>query len=172
MKKIIIIIILSLLCLLTACKSDKNQVITEEMYFRVMTNILYYPEQYEGKTLELDCFTYELEDVDGNKYLCGVRKCSSGVGCKCGRDTIIGFILKSEQELPSPKNQNIETNDKMWIHIKGSLNSMRAKEIRIYAWNGDKVDYNKIETVNFYVFEVESFSVVEDYSKLAYYVTQ
>ena len=78
---------------LTACEGDEGYVLTEQTFFLVMTNMQYYPEQYVKKNVELDCFTYELNDVDGKRYICGVRKCSSGFGCTCGKDKIIGFLL-------------------------------------------------------------------------------
>ena len=73
--------------------------ITESTFFLVMTNIQYYPEEYLNKDISLDCFTYNVEAVNGQKYLCGVRKCTAGFGCKCGKDTVIGFILNYDKEI-------------------------------------------------------------------------
>ena len=109
MKKFITV--LSILGL-SACTTD-NSVLTEQTFFLVMTNIQTYPEEYIDKDLTFDCFTYELKATDGTSYMCGVRQCSSGFGCKCGKDTIIGFILNSEKQLPEPKNQYDNTNDKL-----------------------------------------------------------
>ena len=107
MKKAISLLLALALCLsFFGCGGKtKDYVLNEDTFFLVMTNMQYYPEQYLGSTLEFDCFTYELVDVDGNSYICGVRKSSSEYGCTCGRDTIIGFLLESAEPLPEPRNQ-------------------------------------------------------------------
>ena len=160
MKKFITV--LSILGL-SACTTD-NSVLTEQTFFLVMTNIQTYPEEYIDKDLTFDCFTYELKATDGTSYMCGVRQCSSGFGCKCGKDTIIGFILNSEKQLPEPKNQYDNTNDKAWIHVTGKLESSDKKTISIPATDGTSED------VQFLSFNVSEFNVIEDYSSLHHYV--
>ena len=160
MKKFLTV--LSLLSL-SACNPDYS-VLTEQTFFLVMTNIQAFPEQYADQTLTFDCFTYELKTTDNTKYICGVRQCSAGFGCKCGKDTIIGFILNSEKELPEPKNQYDNTNDKAWIHVTGKLESSEKKTISIPAADGSSED------VEFLSFNVSEFNVIEDYSSLHHYV--
>ena len=150
--------------LLTSC--GWNGEIREKDFFLVMTQIQYYPEDYLNKTISFDCFTYELTTVSGEKYLCGVRKCSSGFGCRCGKDTIIGFIMDQNIGLPEPKNQYEDTNEKAWIHVVGELESIDKTEFTIYGAD------NSEETVAFLSFKVDSFYEIEDYSNLHYYVTK
>ena len=148
--------------LLLGC--SKNYDMNEKTFFLVMTNIQYYPEEYIGKDISFDSFTYELTSVQGDSYLCVVRKCSSGFGCKCGKDTIIGFVVDNNLDLPEPKNQYDDTNDKAWIHIVGQIKSTDKKVFEIY--NADNVP----EEVSFLSLEIKDFSVIEDYSNLHYYV--
>ena len=90
--KALSLVLAALTLFIPACgKKDYN--LTEKNFFLVLTNMWYYPSQYLGCTIECDVFTYEITDVNGEKYLCGVRKCSAGYGCTCGKDTVIGFIL-------------------------------------------------------------------------------
>ena len=163
---------LFLLVSFSACGDQDEYVLTEKTFFAVMTNIQFFPEKYVGKNLEFDCFTYSLTDVDGNEYLCGVRKCSAGYGCKCGKDTVIGFILDYDGDIPQPKNQSEDTNDKSWIHLKGSVKSKDFTEIKIYAYNGDEIDVNSVETIKFLTYKVDALDIIEDYSGLNYYVTK
>ena len=174
MKKFFFFSLLALLLLfLPACAAKDLYVLNESSFFLVMTNMQYYPEQYIGSTIEYDCFTYELTDIHGNSYICGVRKCSSGYGCTCGNDTIIGFILESEEPLPAPKNQSEDNNDKTWIHVRGMLKSAQKQEITIYAYTPDgNIDYDTTEILSFLTFQTESVSLIEDYSNLHYYVTK
>ena len=162
MKKFLSLLLLPLL--LTSCGDSTNCNITEKRFFLVMTNIQYYPENYVKKILTFDCFTYELTSTTGEKYLCGVRKCSSGFGCKCGKDTIIGFIMDDNIGLPEPINQYENSNEKAWIHVTGQLKSTEKTEITIYG-----VD-NTEEKVQFLSFRVDEFSPIEDYSGLRFYV--
>ena len=173
-KAVAIVLALSALlcCVLGACSNNKEYVLTEKTFFLVMTNMQYYPEQYVGKSVEYDCFTYDLTDVGGKTYRCGVRQCSAGFGCKCGKDTIIGFILDYDGVIPEPKNQSEDTSDKTWIHLEGTLPSAKKDEIKIYAYNGDEIDYDTVETVVFYHFAVSSLTPIEDASGLAYYVSK
>lgn len=176
MRKKIKLVCVSFLCSLLSVFAScgvKDYVLTEKTFFLVMTNMLYYPEQYLGSTIEYDCFTYELTDVNGEKTLCGVRKCSAGYGCTCGNDTIIGFILSCDGELPAPRNQSEDSNDKAWIHLRGNLASSEKTTITIYAYFEDgTIDYDSTEEISFLVFQVESFYEIEDYSSLNYYVTK
>ena len=159
--------IIPLLCipfLLTSCGEANSYVLNESTFFLVMTNIQYYPEEYVNKDITFDCFTYELTSISGENYLCAVRKCSSGFGCKCGKDTIIGFIVSQNLGLPAPKNQYENTNDKAWIHITGQIESIEKTEFSIYGAD------NSTEQVAFLSFRIDEFSLIDDYSNLHYYV--
>ena len=164
-KLAIILLLIVLCCSLTACFDG---VIVENQFFHVMTAIQYYPSDYMDMTLEFDCFTYELVDVKENSYICGVRKCSSGYGCVCGNDTIIGFVLEYDGVLPEPKNQSEDTNDKTWVHLSGKLKSTDKIEIEIYSYTDGKIDLSKTEKIQFLVFVVDSCEIIEDYSNLNY----
>ena len=156
-----------------SCAKEKEYKLNESTFFLVMTNMQYYPEQYLNKNIEFDCFTYDLTDVDGNVYRCGVRKCSSGYGCKCGKDTVIGFLLRYDGSLPEPKNQSEDTNDKSWIHLSGTLTSTEKTKITVYAYNADgSINKNSTEIIEFLTFDVSEVSVISDYSGLNYYVTK
>ncbi len=159
--------------LLVSCSLDKNITITETTFFLVMTNIQYYPEEYVDKNLTLDCFTYSLEDVNGERYLCGVRRCTAGFGCKCGKDTVIGFILNYESgEIPEPKNQYENNADKTWIHISGQLDSTVKEEIEIYSYDQQGEVTSNTEKVQFLSFNISSLEEISDYSNLAYFVSK
>ena len=149
--------------LLSGC-GDNKYVMNENTFFLVMTNIQFYPEEYVDKELTFDCFTYQLTSITGEEYLCVVRKCSSGFGCKCGEDTIIGFIVNKDLGLPEPKNQYDDTNDKSWVHIVGELKTTEKTQFEIYNKNQEP------EPVQFLTIQVNDFSIIEDYSNLHYYV--
>ncbi len=175
MKKFVAILLLILLlscACIGGCSQNNSYVLTEKTFFLVMTNMQYYPEQYIGKDIEYDCFTYALIDVaDGTEYMCGVRQCSAGFGCKCGKDTVIGYILSYDGEIPAPRNQGDNSNDKTWVHLKGTIPSAEKTEIKIYAADATgAIDTSTIETVVFLRFTVSELTVIEDYSKLAHYV--
>ena len=172
MKKRVLAAFIACIATLCACSGDNEYVLNEQTFFLVMTNIQYYPDQYLDKSIEYDCFTYELTDVNGQKYVCGVRKCSSGYGCRCGKDTVIGFLLEYDGEVPQPKNQSADTNDKAWIHLKGKIKGTEKTSVKVYAYVDEEIDYNTVETIEFLSFKVESLSVIEDYSGLNYYVTK
>ena len=165
----IVLLLIVMCCSLSACFDG---VIEEKQFFRVMTSIQYYPSNYTDLTLELDCFTYKLVDVQGKEYICGVRKCSSGYGCICGNDTIIGFVLEYDGELPEPKNQSEDTNDKTWVHLVGKLKNADMMNIEIYSYKDGVIDTNNTEQIQFLVLVVESCELIEDYSNLNYYVTK
>ena len=156
------LILLSIPFLLSGC--SKNYDMNESTFFLVMTNIQYYPEEYIGKDISFDSFTYKLTSTQGDDYLCVVRKCSSGFGCKCGKDTIIGFIVDNDLGLPEPKNQYDDTNEKAWVHIVGQIKSTEKTEFEIYNAN------NEPEPVQFLNLEIRDFSIIDDYSNLHYYV--
>ena len=162
MKKILPL--LAVPFLLMGCSNQNSYVLTETSFFLVMTNIQYYPEEYLSKDITFDCFTYELTSTSGETYMCGVRKCSSGFGCKCGKDTIIGFIMDKDIGLPSPKNQYEDTNEKSWIHVTGQIESVNKTVFKIYTAD------NTEEEVQFLSFRVDDFSLVEQYDSLHYYV--
>ena len=172
MKKAISLLLALVLCLsFFGCSKAKDYVLTEDTFFLVMTNMQYYPEQYLESTLEFDCFTYELTDVDGKNYICGVRKSSSEHGCTCGRDTIIGFLLDSAEPLPAPRNQSEDNGDKTWVHLTGRLKSAEKKEITIHSYLPDgSVDPERNEVISFLSFEVDACDLIEDASGLQYYV--
>ena len=175
MKKAFLIILsicVFALCLVSCGGSDRYD-LTEETFFYGMTTMQMYPEEYVGKAISFDCFTYRLTDVEGSSYLCGVRKCSSGYGCNCGKDTIIGFILDYDGVIPEPKNQSEDTSDKAWIHVEGTIASAEKEEIRIPSYDASGVaDPNAPETVVFYHFTVAFLTEIADGSGLAYYVSK
>ena len=148
--------------LLLGCSNNYDM--NESTFFLVMTNIQYYPEEYIGKEISFDSFTYKLTSIQGEEYLCVVRKCSSDFGCKCGKDTIIGFLVSKDLGLPEPKNQYEDTNEKSWVHVVGHLNSSERTVFEIY--NADNVP----EEVKFLTLEIKDFSIINDYSNLHYYV--
>lgn len=159
-----------ILCL-TACSNTDSYHLTESTFFRVMSNMLYYPTQYLGKDISLDCFVYEIEDAEtGEKYVCGVRKCSSGYGCTCGNDTIIGFILEYDGKIPAARNQSEDTSDKAWIHIEGQLVDAEKKYVSVHSYaNGKPTE--TLEKIYFYCFAVNTLTEI-DGSNLQYYVTK
>ena len=168
----IIALLTAFLIFISGCGKKNEYILDEKTFFLVMTNMQYYPEQYEDAKIEFDCFTYDITDVEGITYRCIVRKCSSGYGCNCGKDTVIGFLAENA-DLPEPKNQSENTNDKMWIHVDGKLAGIAKKKIRIYSYTADgEINKNVIETIEFLSFNVENYSVIEDYSKLNFYVTK
>ena len=151
--------------ILGGCFNQNGYVLNEKSFFLVMTNIQYYPEEYIGKSLTFDCYTYELESVSGDKYLCCVRKCSSGFGCKCGKDTIIGFVVDQNIGLPAPIKQYENNNEKAWVHIIGQIENTNKTQFEIYGAD------NSIEQVQFLSLTIDEFSLIEDYSNLHYYVS-
>lgn len=169
MKKRLLLLIPSVF-LLTGCQNDCN--IVESTFFLVMTNIQYFPEEYLNKNITLDCFTYNVKDVNNQEYLCGVRKCTAGFGCKCGKDTVIGFILNYDGEIPEPKNQYEDTNEKAWIHISGQLASKEKTAIEINSYDASGNITEQTEIVEFLTFNVSSLETITDYSKLAYFVSK
>lgn len=171
-KAFLVLIILILLLSFASCKGNDRVDLTEETFFFGMTTMQLHPESYVGKEITFDCFTYRLTDVNGVDYLCGVRKCSAGYGCNCGKDTVIGFILMYDGVIPEPRNQSEDTADKTWIHVEGTIENAEKTEIEIYAYNGDVLDRSRVEKVVFYHFAVTSLTEIEDYSGLAYYVTK
>ena len=173
MKKLVVVLLLLCLCLSLFACSGKNRVeLTEDTFFYGMLTIQMYPGEYVGKKISFDCYTYRLTDTDGNEYLCGVRKCSAGYGCKCGKDTVIGFILEYDGEIPEPINQSEDTPDKTWIHVEGTLATADVTELEIFAYKDDgQIDTSWREYVVFCTFAVSSLTRIEDYSGLSYYVT-
>ncbi|MBP5404577.1 MAG: hypothetical protein J6Y74_01325 [Clostridia bacterium] len=170
MKKAVVILLVLLFLFAAACGGQDGYVLTEDNFFLVMTNMIYYPQQYADKEITFDAFTYALTDVEGREYMCAVRKCSSGYGCNCGKDTVIGFILDYDGEIPAPRNQSADGADKTWIHTTGKLvftDDFAPTEIRIYAADGSTV-----ETVSFYTFRAAELTLIENYSDLQWYVTK
>ena len=165
------LLLLPSLLFLVACQ-DNNCVIKESNFFLVMTNILYYPEDYLNKDLSLDCFTYNVTDINDVNYLCGVRKCTAGYGCRCGKDSVIGFILNYEGNIPEPKNQYDDTNDKSWIHIAGKLSSKDKANIKMYSYDAEGNKTDTVEEIQFLSFDVTTLEIVTDYSNLHYFVSK
>ena len=164
------LLLLPFLLLLVGCQNDCK--ITESTFFLVMTNIQYYPEEYINKEITLDCFTYNVKDVNNKEYLCGVRKCTAGFGCKCGKDTVIGFILNYDGDIPEPKNQYEDTNEKAWIHLVGKLASEEKTKIEINSYDAEGNIADTTEIVEFLSFNVSSLETIADYSGLAYFVSK
>ena len=171
MKKLLVALLLLCVCVTAFACGGKDVVLTEDTYFYGMLTIQMYPGEYVGKKISFDCYTYRLTDTDGNEYLCGVRKCSSGYGCKCGKDSVIGFILDYDGEIPEPINQSVDTNDKAWIHVEGKLASSEVTELELFGYKDGELDTSWREYVVFCTFKVASLTKIEDYSGLAYYVT-
>lgn len=173
MKRMLSLLLALLTFLFVGCTQTNGYVLNESTFFLVMTNIQYYPEQYANADIEYDCFTYELIDTDGQRHLCGVRKCSSEFGCACGKDTIIGFFLESDAPLPEPRNQSADNGDKTWVHLKGRLKGSEKKTVTVYAVRADGTpDLDQTERISFPIFSVESCTTIEDASHLNYYVTK
>lgn len=177
MKRIVALLLAVALALpLSGCgkeEGEKRYVLNEDTFFLVMTNMQYYPEQYLNADIEFDAFTYALTDVDGRTYTCGVRKCSAGFGCTCGNDTIIGFILNADEELPAPRNQSEDTVEKTWVHLRGTIPSTEKTTVTIHAYLPDgTVDPDNTEQIQFLSFDVASCELIEDYAGLQYYVTK
>lgn len=174
MKKYKLIALFAMLFILfSSCGNNSGYLLGEDNFFLVMTNMQYYPQQYVGKDIDFDCFTYDLADIDGKTYRCGVRKCSSGYGCQCGKDTVIGFLLDYDGEIPVPKNQSEDTVEKSWIHVKGTVKSSEKTKIKVYALDADgNEDRDTIEYIEFLTFKVEELDIIEDYTNLKYYVTK
>ncbi|MCD8308851.1 MAG: hypothetical protein LUD19_03265 [Clostridia bacterium] len=168
----IALLLVAALCLLCGCDTSEY-ILNEDTFFLVMTNMQYYPGQYVGKTIEADLFMYTVTDIYGNEYQCAVRKCSSGYGCNCGADTVIGFVLEYDGELPEPKNQSEDTNDKAWVHVRGTINSAEFPDITIHSYDSDgNVIEGANETLKMLVLYAEEVTEIEDYSGLSYYVTE
>lgn len=168
----IICLLTALLCLFCSCKKSEY-ILNESTFFLVTTNIQYYPEQYINAHIELDCFIYDLTATDGTVYRLGVRKCSSGYGCNCGKDTIIGFILNYDRPLPDPINQSTDDANKQWIHLSGTISSAQKTQVKIHAYNADgTINEGQTEKVEFLTFDVQTYNTITDYSNLNYYVTK
>ncbi|MGN1103655.1 MAG: hypothetical protein ACI4QI_02145 [Candidatus Coproplasma sp.] len=167
--KLLAVAALAALSMLAACSDDF--ILTEKTFFTVMKNVQYYPSNYIGKYLEFDCFTYDLSDAYGEVYRLGVRKCSAELGCTCGNDTIIGFILQYDGEIPAPVNQSGDDVEKTWVNLRGQLVSTDFTEIEIHSYDaaGNVVE-GVNERVKFLTFAVGTLEIIEDYSNLNYYV--
>ena len=172
MKNKLISLMLLPLLVVGCSNGQKSYVLNESTFFLVMTNIQYYPEEYVNKDITYDCFTYNIKDVNNKEYLCGVRKCTAGFGCRCGKDTVIGFILNYEGDIPEPKNQYEDTNDKAWIHLVGQLASETKTKIEINSYDANGNISDQTEIVEFLSFNVSSLETITDYSNLAYFVSK
>ncbi len=149
----------------------KHYTLTETTYFAVLKNMLYFPEGYLDSTLDLDCFIYEVEDVEtGVVYPCGVRKCPANFGCKCGNDSILGFLLRYDGEIPAARNQTTNDSDKTWIHLSGTLENAELTAITVYSYGADGNPTGKTEKIYFCSLQVDSLTEI-DGSGLKYYVS-
>ena len=160
--------LLTLPFLLSGCTADGN--IKENRFFLTMYNIQLYPEEYVNKQITLDCFTYDIEDINGVVTTTGVRKCPSSYGCKCGKDSVIGFILKYDGEIPAARNQAEDSVEKTWIHVSGRLAGQEKTTIELASTDANGkpiVDYIQFLTLN-----VKTLELIEDYQNLNYYVTK
>jgi len=172
MKNKLISLMLLPLFVAGCSNGQKSYVLNESTFFLVMTNIQYYPEEYVNKDITYDCFTYNIKDVNSKEYLCGVRKCTAGFGCRCGKDTVIGFILNYDGDIPEPKNQYEDTNDKAWVHLVGRLASETKTKIEINSYDAEGNISDQTEIVEFLSFNVASLETITDYSNLAYFVSK
>ena len=168
----LLVLLVLVLCVTFSACGPRDYVLDEKTFFIVLTNMQYYPENYLESNVQFDCFTYELVDVNGNSYMCGVRQCSAGYGCTCGNDTIIGFILEYDGELPEPRNQSDDSNDKTWVHLSGKLKSAEKVKIEIHSYVNGEIDPSKNEQIEFLIFVADSCELIEDYSNLSHYVTK
>lgn len=157
------------------CACGKTEwILTEENFFFTLNNVQMFPERYLNNVFELNCYTYLITDTEGNTYLCGVRHCSSGYGCTCGNDTIIGFLLDYDGEIPEPVNQSDKNSvEKTWIHIRGTIETAERVQIKVYAYTDGVADPSKpTETISIPTLSVSSLTVLseEEYKDLKPYV--
>ena len=154
--------------LLNGCTSDGN--IKENRFFLTMYNIQLYPEEYVNKQITLDCFTYDIEDINGVVTTVGVRKCPSAYGCKCGKDSVIGFILNYDGEIPPATNQMEDSVEKTWIHVSGKLANQEKTTIELASTdvNGNPIT----DSIQFLTLNVDSLNLIDDYQNLNWYVTK
>lgn len=170
-------ILVSALAISAFCACGKTEwILNEENFFFTMNNVQMFPERYLNNVFELDCYTYELVDVNGVSYMCGARHCSSGYGCTCGNDTIIGFVLIYDGAIPAPTNQSDKNSvEKTWIHVRGTVTSGQHTEISVYTYTNGEPDMSKpAETIKMPTLTVETLELLtaEEYANLAPYVTK
>ena len=169
MKKVLPLLLITALLSLSGCSTvDGN--IKENRFFLTMYNIQLYPEEYTNKLITLDCFTYDIEDINHVITTVGVRKCPSSYGCKCGKDSVIGFILNYDGEIPAAKNQAEDSVEKTWIHVTGYLAGNEKTTIELSSTDADGkpiIDYIQFLTLN-----VATLDLIDDYQDLHYYVTK
>ena len=84
----------------------------------------------------------------------------------------IGFILNYDGEIPEPKNQYEDTNDKAWVHLVGKLASETKTKIEINSYDAEGNVLEQTEIVEFLSFNVSSLETITDYSNLAYFVSK
>lgn len=173
MKKLAIKILCLIFCvcsLFSVACGDSNYILTENTYFKIMTNLYMYPNNYVGANIEADCFTYKITDIDKKEWIVAVRLCSSGYGCACGQDSVIGFLLDYDGEVPAPVNQSDKDGEnchtKAWIHLKGTLETAEKTNIKILSSTGAE------EKIAFVTMKVESLTKIaeSEFSSLAPYV--
>ena len=71
MKKLFVVLLLLCLSLTAFACGGKDVVLTEDTFFYGMLTIQMYPDEYVGKKISFDCFTYRLTDTDGNELITG-----------------------------------------------------------------------------------------------------
>lgn len=181
MKKILhrIAVAVLLICTLCACfalpacgkEGEKRYSLSEATFYKVMYNMVYFPDQYLGATIDLDCFVYEIEDAKtGELFVCGVRKCPSNVGCKCGNDSVLGFLLSYGGTIPAARNQTANDSDKTWIHIAGSLAGTDLTGVNVYTYDAEGNKTDSVEKIYFCTMNVSELTEI-DGSGLNYYVS-
>lgn len=165
------ILILSVtFCAFAGCSSGGYS-LDEAHYFLTMQNMLYFPENYVGDSFEYDCFVYEIEDaISGETYICGVRKCPANFGCKCGNDSILGFMLVYDGDIPAARNQSENSNDKTWIHVTGIMTNADMTAVNIYSLDAEGNPTEMIEKIFFCKLNVETLEEIDGIG-LNYYVS-
>ncbi len=163
---------ITLLLAFAAC-TKTEWVLNEGNFFFTMDNVLRFPGRYYNNTFDLNCFTYQLTDVNGKTYMCGVRHSSSEYGCTCGNDKIVGFVLDYDGEIPTPINQSDKYSvEKAWIHVRGKITSEEYVKISVWAFTDGQPDQSKpVETIALPLLTVESLTVLteEEYKNLQQY---
>lgn len=152
-------------------QKGKEHVLNDVTYYLVMQSMLFNPSAYLQDTFVLECFVYEIEDVQtGEVFTCGVRKCPSNIGCRCGNDSVLGFRLLFDGDIPPARNQTANDSDKTWIRVSGKLAGTELTGVDVYRYDAEGNPTNTIETIYFCSLEASSLEEI-DGSELSYYVS-
>ncbi|MFV0516013.1 MAG: hypothetical protein ACK5MV_01285 [Aminipila sp.] len=106
---------------------DKNTVkITEKLYLSYINDIYTNPEDYLGKTIELEgMFGFELWEDKAYNYVYRI-----GPGC-CGNDgAMCGFEFTTDNDLPN-------SND--WIKVSGTLEQYEEDGYKILTLSNSSI---------------------------------